>query len=226
MEHLLQALDEDGRPLGELAAGAQVAHVRCPYADSRHGLPMNRSALDQIRAVWPQVLALFAGAAAREAQTVAGAWRASTACMAAAALGPRPVPRAWSAAWKASLGYQQTFALLTLVHDRGDTPLRALGTGPQFVAWCDREGLLVGHVEACAGPSGWIARGFEVLADPPPAPPFPVDPDRVAAFQRDVVDDMRARQAQLCAGTPPPLGRMPWHLERPGVLPEHLDRLL
>jgi hypothetical protein len=226
MEHLLDALDVDGRPLGELSAGAAVEHVRCPYADSRLGLPMNRSALDQIRSVWPDVLALFAGAAAREPRTVAGAWRASVACMAAAALGPRPVPRDRSAAWKASLGYQQTFALLTLVHDRGDTPLSALGTGAQFVAWCDREGMLVGQVEACAGPSGWIARGFEVLADPPAAPPFPLSPERARAFQIDVAEDLRRRQALLCAGTPGPPGRMPWHLERPGVLPEHIDRLL
>lgn len=221
---LLRRLDEDGRPLGESAGGAHPRRGPCPYADGRAGRPMNLDALAQVRSCWPEVQRLLGSAAALEAPTVLGAWRATSRCLALAALSPEPVPRAWSALWKTTLGYHQTFTLLILERDLGATPLSALGTGPQFAAWCAREGLLLGQVEVCAGSPAWIAQGFEALRSPV-ATPFPAPRAEGQRFMDSIRHDLRTRQAAFLAGTPLPRGVLSWQVDgRPFSL-SAVDRL-
>jgi len=219
---LLRRLDTDGRPLGEGAAGIEPRRGPCPYTDGRHGRPMNLDAFEQVRAAWPEVRSLLSAAAACEAPTVHGAWRATSRCLALGAAAPEPIPRAWSALWKTSLGYHQTFTLLILERHLGDVPLHQLGTGPQFAAWCAREGLLHGQVEVCAGPPAWIAQGFDALVARVPGP-FPVaDAER---FMQRMTDDLRARQAAALAGHPLPPGPMSWQVDGRDFPLAAIDRL-
>lgn len=185
---------------------------------------MNLDALEQVRVSWSELQALMSAAAAWEAPTVLGGWRATSTCLALAATAPEPVPRVWSALWKTTLGYHQALLLLVLEHDLGAAPLSSLGTGPQFAAWCARERLLFGQAEVCAGSPAWIARGFEVLCARTPGP-LPLSRVDAETFLMATVDDLRARQAAHLAGSPRPPGPMSWHVDgRPFSLAD-LDRL-
>lgn len=79
-------MDEDGRPCGEIASvhfgGVATEMIACPHAGGRKGLPMNATALYQVTAVWPQVLAGCAALAGSQG-TVHAAFRASVAATAA-----------------------------------------------------------------------------------------------------------------------------------------------
>jgi hypothetical protein len=222
---LLLKRDEDGRPLGEGAAGITPRRGACPYTDGRQGAPMNLDALDQVRACWTDICALLGAAAADEAPTVLGAWRATSRCLALAAWAPEPVPRAWSATWKTTLGYHQVFTLLILENDLGDVPLASLGTGAQFAAWCARERLLHGQVEVCGGSPAWIARAFDVLVDRQGSG-FPADRSEGDRFMQRIADDLRARQEAFLAGTPEPRGALSWQVDGRPFGVAAVDRLV
>ena len=210
---LLHRLDEDGRPLGESAAGIEVRHVVCPYSDGRAGLPMNADALEQVRGSFRSVLRLMSSAAAQHPPTVNGAWHTLSHCLALAAHSPAPIPRAHAALWKTSLGYHQSLALLILERDLGGLPLAELGNGAQFAAWCARERLLHGQHEVCGGPPGWIARGFEALLHPDPSADFPLDAATGDAFIGRVVSDLAARQQAHLDGRALGIGCMSWQVD-------------
>ncbi len=137
---------------------------------------MNVPAAHQIRAAWPRLLGWWGGAAACFTPTVHGAWQASCLCVAA---GPaavegttNPVPAPLSALYKASLGLNQSLLQALLRLEVASRPLADLGDGDAFMAWCDREGLLLGQREVCAGSPGQIAEAWDALiarqGDPPP----------------------------------------------------------
>ncbi len=134
---------------------------------------MNRGAARQIASVWPQLLRWWGGAAAQHAPTVHGAWLATCDCVRIAAEGPRPVPRSYASLYKASLGLNQSLLAVLLRMNVADAPLTALGDGEQFMAWCDREGVLLGQVEVCAGSPAQIAGAWDALlsrdGEPPPS---------------------------------------------------------
>lgn len=171
-------VDEDGRPVGEIGArwwsSAETELVACPYADARHGRPMNQSALRQLGRVWDEVRTTVAAmsAVASEPGTVAGAWQTALAGTAipTSFASERPgvrVPRALSALCKTSLGFSQLLTALLLSADGvADQRLADLGTSRDFLGLLDREGWLVGDEQVCAGPRDWIGAMFDAFANP------------------------------------------------------------
>jgi hypothetical protein len=146
---------------------------------------MNVPAARQIRGSWPQLVSWWGGAALQFEGTVHGAWLASCACILAAPSGPRPVPGPLSALYKASLGLNQSLLAALLRLPVASEPLAALGDGEQFMAWCDREGMLLGQVEVCAGSPKQIAAAWDALlsreGEPPPSS---VEGARQLAFEQ------------------------------------------
>jgi hypothetical protein len=169
--------DVDGRPVAEVASPAwrdvPTELVACPYADVRAGQPMNRTALRQMSAVWPALLASFA-ALGGGTPTVHGAWAAALSGIALPLLAPRPVPRLQSALFKASLGLSQVFSALLLSDDGvADAPLTSLGDGAAFFAELDRGRWLVGADQVCAGTAPMIEQVFDALTGRIPVDPAP-----------------------------------------------------
>lgn len=143
--------------------------VACPYAGARRGGPMNHSALRQVGACWPEVLALARGLAVGR-PTVHDAFAAALTATAApvawelAAPG-RPVPRAMAALYKANLGMSQVLGGVLLVADGvADQPLRALGDADAFLALLEQGRWLVGEEQVCAGPEPMIGQLFDAMA--------------------------------------------------------------
>lgn len=165
-------LDIDGRPCGEIASAhyAQVATdtVACPHAGSRKGRPMNASALRQVTAAWPAVLAGTAAWAGLQG-TVHAAFRASIAAIAAPLVfhhrhAGTAVPRAVSAMFKSHLGFSQVLCALLLADDGvADTPLTDLGDTEAFLAYLEDQQWLLGQAQVCAGSAAMIAAVFDAL---------------------------------------------------------------
>ncbi|MCP4872501.1 MAG: hypothetical protein GY898_27740 [Proteobacteria bacterium] len=192
---VLHLLDVDGRPLGEAAspalyAAAGIDETACPFSGARHGLPMNRAALRQLRSVWSEVLDDLAALHGPD-PTLYGAWRA---CFRATL---RPVvqldregadarvSRVEAAAYKTALDFSQVLTFLLLSDDGlGARPLRSFGDGLDLVEQLDQGGWLVGQVQACAGPASSIAELFEVLAAEPG--PDDVEPTRDPAVEHAI----------------------------------------
>ena len=243
--------DEDGRPIGEVGSThyerVETELVRCPYADARHGGPMNQSALRQLGEVWSDVRTLASCVAGPHA-TVHRAWRAAIAGTRAPAVfaerAEGPVPRALSAWYKASLGFSQVLTAL-LLSDEGvaDAPLDSLGEADDFLALLERDRWLVGAEQVCAGPASMIAQLFQALADARPDaawPPSlavlaPLDPwidARCRWVQHQVEAVLRAR-VEAAAGQrtlddpdlAPGLPCLRGVLAVPGRQPEHAARL-
>ena len=162
-------IDADGRPLDEqtsVISRPATRIVRCPYSGSRLGGVMNATAMAQIAQHWPGIHSALACDG-----TVFGAFRVTTAALLAPEHFVRdhpdqPVPVRLSATYKACLGFHQALLFLLLTADIGTTPLVALGTTREFFAWLDRDGFLVGDVEACAGSRSLIEQAFDTLATP------------------------------------------------------------
>jgi hypothetical protein len=165
-------LDEDGRPVAEVGSplyeGVATEIVACPYHDARRGLPMNRSALRQLGAAWPSVVAT-ARALAGPSPTVHAAWCAAVVGLAAPVVwhhqrGGAPVPRALSASFKTSLGMSQVLtALLLSDAAMAGAPLGSLGSRDDFLAVLDQGRWLVGQDQVCAGAPGQIGELFDAL---------------------------------------------------------------
>ncbi len=179
-------LDEDGRPVAEVGSEVEgtvpTVHVACPYADRRRGMPMNRSALRQLGAVWPEVLARLSAYAGPPPVTVHAALGAVLAGTSTVVRWwcdhpDLPVPRGLAATYKTSLGLSQVLAASCLLEpDLGPAPLRSLGDADAFFSFLDDGGWLLGQVEACAGPRGAIGEAFDALcAGGGPTPPWAPD---------------------------------------------------
>jgi hypothetical protein len=171
-----ELFDEDGRPVAEVASPTYrddtTELVACPYADSRAGEPMNRSALRQMTSAWPELLATIGGLGGG---TVHGAWVAAIRGVALPLTAPIPVPRAISGVFKASLGLSQVFSAMLLQDDGiAEMPLAALGDGEAFFAALDQGRWLHGSRQVCAGTKPMIIAIFEALvAGSPPSPGIP-----------------------------------------------------
>ncbi len=170
-----ELIDEDGRPVAEVASphypATQTELVGCPYGDVRVGQPMNRTALRQMTAVWPALLAGMSALSGPD-PTVHRAWAAAVSGIALPLLAPVPVPRLQSALFKASLGLSQVFSALLLA-DNGvaDAPLASLGDGEAFFAELDRGRWLVGADQVCAGTAPMIVQVFDALTGTLPVGP-------------------------------------------------------
>lgn len=177
---LRDRLDVEGRPLGEIASPlypTDTREVRCPYAGSREGRPMNAAALAHWRAWRDRCLATWGSLAG---PTVRDTWRAATACIAAPLLTDGPLPVSASILYKTTVGFHQTLtALLLDTPGLADRPAATLGSGEQFLTALEAGGWLAGRKQACAGPPGDIAWGWEALTGQraaPPVAPLPVAP--------------------------------------------------
>ncbi len=167
LDVVLDLLDEDGRPLGEKASLKYPTDatrvVTCPYAGARQGGVMNVSALAQITAHWPQVLAVL-----RTEGTVLSAWRATVAALVApvrfALEHPgQPIPGVLSAVYKTCLGYNQVLLHVLLSGDVAALPLSDLGDADSFLGLLDAGRFLVGSEQVCAGPPHMLRTSFNTL---------------------------------------------------------------
>jgi hypothetical protein len=226
-------MDEDGRPLDEPSAAnaytrSDVRRVACPHADRRRGLPMNATALRQAKSCWPELMVFLR----QGAPTVEGAWHTTLAAMLA---GPRvgePIPRGLAALYKVALGLNQVLLGVML---RGDglaaRPLGELADPEQFYRWLDREGLLLGQLEVCAGSPQQFRDVWSALLEPGPGYS---EPD-FATLQAAQLALMAATYQALKDGAPNDLGFVgPWlHQNRPFAWldcppdrqPDHVQRL-
>lgn len=177
-------LDSDGRPVGEIGSRlydpSATELLGCPYADARHGRPMNHTALRQLSAAWPGVLAAARTLAGPGPATVHRAWRAVVAGTRAPAAHRTyvggPIPRVLSALYKSSLGFSQVLTALLLAQDgMADVPLGSLGNADAFFALLDRERWLVGAEQVCAGPANLIGQMFDALQGAPARPSTVLD---------------------------------------------------
>lgn len=160
-------VDEDGRPVAEVASPiydrVTTEVVACPYADVRQGGPMNRSALRQMSAVWPELLGCMATLAG-PAPTVGAAWAAAVTGTALPLACPQPVPRLVAGLFKASLGLSQVFSAMCLsAPGVAGLPLSSLGRAPDFFRALDQGRWLVGAEQVCAGSRSMIEEAFDAL---------------------------------------------------------------
>ncbi len=204
----LDALDEDGRPLGEQASpvlyrASSVDERPCPYEDgrARARMPMNVAALRQANTCWREVLAQLSRLAALHATSegpLSGhqVWQAHLAVMCAPLLWWRahdaPLPRALSALYKLSLGFATALPMLLLSQPGvGDAPLGEALSGEEFFALNDAQGWLIGQMQVCAGPKRLITQSYETICwanlSAPPAHP---------CFERDELTRLSAAMAR------------------------------
>ncbi len=160
-------VDEDGRPVAEIASPlyrtVQTDLVRCPYPDARAGGEMNRSALRQMSASWPELLAAFSAMAGPD-PTVADAWAAAATGISLPLLATQPVPRVTAALFKACLGLSQVFGAMLLTADGvADLPLTALGDAAGFFTALDEGKWLIGAQQVCAGTRPMFEAVFDAL---------------------------------------------------------------
>jgi hypothetical protein len=185
-DFLRAVCDADGRPLGERKAPPAVWEqvetevIPCDYADARSAtaFPMNVSALSQIRTHWRTILhrihVIRAGVIARIGRsdlTALDLWRiahAATSVVSFLRLDrgmAEPVPIADAALFKAAIGIK--YALRHAEVSRYDGR-DALGTYPSTASlwnYIDREQLLIGDGQVCAGPEMMIRELLDVLVN-------------------------------------------------------------
>lgn len=196
-------MDEDGRPVAEVASSAYPTVttdlVVCPYADVRAGGMMNRSALRQMSAVWPELMGCFSALAGPE-PTVGRAWAAAVTGISLPLVAAGPVPRLTAAVFKASLGLSQVFSAMLLSDDGvADAPLTALGDAAGFFAALDQGRWLVGADQVCAGSKPMIEQVFTAMttgSSTPCPPEVLVLIERVGVLPPQVVG---LHVAHLCA---------------------------
>lgn len=172
--------DADGRPLcGEAIVDdpefrSQLELKRCPYPGSRrhHPLPMNVSALKQMKRGWPlllgtaQLVSRLFGRSAPHAPPTARLMRAACGAMclplyllhrAASPMRDGEVPGFVSGLHKASIDIATGAQLMLLYAERGDP-------GASLHEFVEHHGLLVGGAGVCAGPPLMIEEVTRVLS--------------------------------------------------------------
>lgn len=214
---LVSSFDDEGRPLGERRApsGAKrnvpIELVPCPYEDERHGMPMNQSALEQVKRHfsaalehlerfhalsgpvpqggphWTDVLATVLDSLFSPARFLLGARSASV-----------RVPAALAVSHKLAAGYFGVVRQL-LVEEALGVPHPV--TPEHLLEFVRQRRALIGDREVCAGPPKLIARATQVLvqgatADSPSssfAPERPVAPSTPVWVARTLA-------RQICLG--------------------------
>jgi hypothetical protein len=176
--------DADGRPLGERASPLyppDTRRIACPHAGSRAGLPMNVTALAQVRPHRDRNLATLA-AACGPAPTVADALRACSALIVAPvvcrmAAPDAPIPVEVAALYKTTIGFHQLLVSLLLdTEGLAALPASELDDSDALLAALEAGGWLVGTVEVCAGAPADFAATWDVLTGrraPPDVAPYP-----------------------------------------------------
>jgi hypothetical protein len=169
----IHLVDADGRPVAEVAsplyAGVPTELASCPYADNRRGMPINRSALRQMTAVWPSLLASVRFLATEAGPpTVHDAWRVAVTGLTAPLVAGSPVPVPLAALFKACLGMSQLLSALLLSDDGvADAPFVELGTAAELLGELDTGRWLIGEVQACAGPPPTILAMLQAFGGEP-----------------------------------------------------------
>lgn len=165
----LDALDEEGRPLGEVASRRYAEAPRREavrrFGDARDetGLPCNLAALGQLRRSWPTLLHALS---AYEADRPATAARALRRAMAGTLLAPTrslsgAIDREAAALFKVSLGYSELLAAALMEGELdADAPL----PGPHHLcALLASRPWLIGEAQVCAGSRKQIAEAWAAL---------------------------------------------------------------
>lgn len=198
----LDALDVDGRPLGERASAryeeaARREKVRS-FGDARDAteLPCNHAAFAQLRGAWTEILAWLRDLDADRPATVERMHRRAFAAVTQApllALRQGRVSVFSAALFKTALGFSDLLARLLLEGrvDAADPPpsVEALD------AWLDAEPWLVGERQVCAGSREQIRAAWRALAETGRSPHAEPDVDallEVAALQAAAAGAARA----------------------------------
>ena len=176
--------DTDGRPLGERKAPRAVWDqvetdlVACDYGDARTAttFPMNRSALLQIRTHWRTVLervrvirATVLARTGRTNLTALDLWRIAHAAASVVSFcrlerGTRePIPAADAALFKASVGIKYALRHAEIARYGGRDPLGMFPSTASLWIYIDRERLLIGDGQVCAGPEIMIRELLDVF---------------------------------------------------------------
>jgi hypothetical protein len=184
-EFLRGICDTDGRPLGERkappAALDQVATklIVCDYADARSAsaFPMNVSALLQIQAHWQTVLNVIrnirAAVVARRGRSdllALDLWRIAHAAASVVSFRslergmPEVVPVADAALFKASVGIKFALRHAEISRYDGQEAVDVRPSAASLWNYIDREQLLIGEAQVCAGPEIIIRELLDVLA--------------------------------------------------------------
>ena len=178
----LHWMDSDGRPLGEQSSPQRYAQAGaeerpCPYADSRRGLPINISALRQLRQHWDDILATIAHLGGKivpedQAVTLHHAWATNAAANRMAVFvrlgqGLATVPAPVSALYKVSLGFTKVLPELLLQDPAAaEQPLHERLPPAAFFTHLDDQKLLIGSAQACAGSRAQVLRYYQALMSP------------------------------------------------------------
>jgi hypothetical protein len=193
-EHLRGLCDTAGRPLGELKSPVQgtteAALVSSDgrFADSRarSALPTNAAALEQIVLHWPairrrvgSIRGAFVERHGSERLRALDLWRIANAAVSVVSfnrLDAAPqtfVPVADAALFKACVGIKFALRHAEVARLSGDDALGAFPSSTSLLAYIERERLLNGATQVCAGPAIMIGELVSVFVDglePDPEP--------------------------------------------------------
>jgi hypothetical protein len=181
--------DADGRPIREgrtppeFRRDGEIEYRTCVYPGSRHGKPMNVSALKQTGACWPDILdALAQLRTMTKRDDLLGIWRVSQLGSALPWLfifRGEPVPAYAAALSKATLG-------MGIWAQREQVSVLAGGVAPrltptEILGAAEQNGTLVGHTEVCSAPKNMLIEFFEALVGGIPSGRLTL-PDGLAEF--------------------------------------------
>jgi hypothetical protein len=176
--------DADGRPIGERKAPPaaweriETMLAACDYADARSAtaFPMNVSALLQIRAHWHSILhrihvirAAVVARVGRSKLTALDLWQIAHAAASVVSFlwfergRPKSVPVADSALFKASAGIKYALRHAEVSRYDGREALDAHPSAASLWTYIEREHLLIGSGQVCAGPEMMIRELLDVL---------------------------------------------------------------
>jgi hypothetical protein len=198
-DYLNEIRDQEGRPLGEMRAvsrdGVDMPLRPCPYAGTRHGLPMATASLAQVSKHWTAVIG--AAAALRTHYLSRGAtpplssfdlWRIGKTAesvpafmLARADRTAPPLPAATAALFKSILGINAALSLrfVKWLLDGGTGPCPTPAT---LLEHSEARNWLIGDLRVCAGSESMIRRLLDVLANGDVAP----SPAAAAALPADI----------------------------------------
>jgi hypothetical protein len=183
--------DDEGRPLGESRAAAELLHGvplelrTCPYTDSRHNnaRPMNSSALRQMLAHWEEALggmallrSLYRDQMKPERPRLIDVWRIAGLCSFLAdfaflrawePVGDRALPAAVAVLYKFAVGVTFTTAMMW---EDGAARFDAFVDADSLYQYADRHGHFIGADQVCAGPVALVKEALRLLVDSSDSP--------------------------------------------------------
>jgi hypothetical protein len=208
-EHLRGLRDTAGRSLGELKSTGQDTSEAAlissggRFADSRaqSALPTNAAALEQIVLHWPAIRhrvstirGAFVDRYGSERLRALDLWRIANAAVSVVSfnrLDAAPhsfVPVADAALFKACVGIKFALRHAEVARLGGNDALGAFPSSTSLLAYIERERLLIGPTQVCAGPAVMIAELVTVFVDglepdsAPEAEPFAFDVEQLLRY--------------------------------------------